>query len=68
MSACIKGNAKDFSWRTLLLKMEEHDELAPVIGWFTRVPSTSNIADGPSRGTFDELEFFIRDHPVCSLF
>ena len=45
MSACIKGNAKDLSWRVLLLKMEEHDELAPVIGWFTRVPSSSNTAD-----------------------
>ena len=67
MSACIKGNAKDLSWRTLLLKMEEHDELAPVIGWFTRVPSASNIADGPSRGTFDDLKNFIRDHPVCMI-
>lgn len=67
MSACIKGNAKDLSWRTLLLKMEEHDELAPVIGWFTRVPSASNIADGPSRGKFDELKHFIRDHPVCMI-
>ena len=38
MSAGIKGNARDVSWRTLLLKMEEYDELSPVIGWFTRVP------------------------------
>ena len=49
-SACIKGNAKDAAWRTLLLKMEEVDEAAPALGWFTRVPSARNIADGPSRG------------------
>ena len=67
MSACIKGNAKDISWRSLLLKMEEYDELAPVIGWFTRVPSASNIADGPSRGKFDELEVFTRDYPRCMI-
>ena len=47
MSACIKGNAKVISWRTLLLRMEEVDEPAPALGWFTRVPSSSNIADGP---------------------
>ena len=67
MSACIKGNAKDVSWRTLLLKMEEYDEQAPVIGWFTRAPSSSNIADGPSRGRFDELDVFVRDYPFCML-
>ena len=42
MSACIKGNAKDTSWRTLLLRMEEVDEPAPALVWFTRVPSSSN--------------------------
>ena len=67
MSACIKGNAKDAAWRTLLLKMEEVDEPAPALGWFTRVPSASNIADGPSRGSFDQLREFIRDEPTCIL-
>ena len=67
MSACIKGNAKDAAWRTLLLKMEEVDEAAPALGWFTRVPSASNIADGPSRGSFDQLREFIRDEPTCIL-
>ena len=67
MSVCIKGNAKDVSWRALLLKMEECDEQSPVIGWFTRVPSSSNIADGPSRGNFDELDGFVRDYPICML-
>ena len=32
-----------------------------------RVPSSSNIADGPSRGNFDELDFFVRDYPICML-
>ena len=67
MSACIKGNARDAAWRTLLLKMEEVDEAAPALGWFTRVPSASNIADGPSRGSFDQLCEFIRDEPACIL-
>ena len=67
MSSCIKGNAKDSSWRTLLLCMEEFDEASPMLGWFTRVPSLSNIADGPSRGVFDQLHGFIRDEPRCIL-
>ena len=67
MSACIKGNAKDAAWRTLLLKMEEADEAAPALGWFTRVPSASNIADGPSRGSFSQLGEFVRDEPSCIL-
>ena len=65
MSSCIKGNAKDATWRTLLLRMEQYDERFPSLSWFTRVPSASNIADGPSRGCFDQLTAYVRDDPCC---
>ena len=55
----VKGNAKDASWRTLLLKMAEVDRPAPALGWSTRVPSSSNIVDGPSWGLFDRINFVI---------
>ena len=61
-----KGNARDASWRALLLRMEEVNEPALALGWFTRGPSSSNIADGPSRGSLDQLCEFIRDEPSWS--
>eukprot|EP00435_Cladocopium_sp_Y103_P014937 s3895_g3.t1 len=49
LDVMIKGNAADKAWRTLMLVYENLDADAPSMAWYTRVPSASNIADGPSR-------------------
>ena len=53
ISACIKGNSKDESWRDLLLAFERADSEVPMLPWYARVPSISNPADAPSRGSCD---------------
>ena len=68
LASAIRGTSKERTWRELLLKFEEADAEGPCIGWFSRVPSKSNVSDGPSRGSFKELSAitpFTRDHPVC---
>lgn len=68
LASTIRGTSKEKTWRELLLKFEEADAEGPCIGWFSRVPSKSNVSDGPSRGSFKELSAitpFTRDHPVC---
>ena len=53
----IKGSSKVKAWRDLLLTIEKLDqEFGPLV-WMARVPSPSNIADPPSRGSIDELSF-----------
>ena len=47
LSACIKGNSRDESWRDLLLAFERADSHVPMLPWYSRVPSTSNPADAP---------------------
>ena len=49
-SACIEGSSRDFVFRQLLLEYAKADAAGPVMGWYARVPSRSNCADGPSGG------------------
>ena len=52
MDACIKGTSPSPAFRKLLLEFERLELREPCWPWFTRVPSESNVADGPSRGDF----------------
>ena len=53
----VKGTASVKVWRELLLVLEEMDDELFQNLWVTRVPSQSNPADFPSRGTVAELAF-----------
>ena len=48
LAACISGSSKEETWRKLLCALEKADE-RPALQWFSRVPSHSNISDGPSK-------------------
>ena len=52
MDACVKGTSPSPAFRKLLLEFERLELREPCWPWFTRVPSESNVADGPSRGDF----------------
>ena len=56
LDVLIKGASAVPMWRELLLLLEDPLECEPAFLWVARVPSKSNIADGPSRGTLAELE------------
>ena len=51
-AACVSGTSKDPIWRSLLVELECADADA-MMGWIARVPSPSNPADAPSRGSAD---------------
>eukprot|EP00435_Cladocopium_sp_Y103_P031944 s3086_g8.t1 len=53
----VKGSASVDTWRRLLLLLEELDCEMFSNMWVTRVASSSNPADFPSRGSVKELEF-----------
>eukprot|EP00435_Cladocopium_sp_Y103_P070955 s1184_g36.t1 len=66
----IPGTARQKSWREILLSIEEIDMLYPSQVWATRVPSESNVADPPSRGTIEPLKFLGRielDEAFCPI-
>ena len=55
LHSLIRGSSADPIWREILLSMEEQDLQTPCCPWFSRVPSPSNISDGPSRGKWSEV-------------
>ena len=57
LDAYIPGNSREKTWRQLLLKLEEIDSVLPAHVWASRVPSESNVADPPSRGSLNGLQF-----------
>ena len=66
----VKGTANVKAWRDLLLVLEEMDDELFQNLWVTRVPSQSNPADFPSRGTVAELDFLgamTQAQPTCPL-
>ena len=66
----IPGTSKERTWRQLLLSIEETDYNFPCYAWATRVPSESNVADPPSRGTLEPLRFLGKmdiDKPKCPI-
>ena len=42
--------------QALLLLSAAEDGLLQAMSWYARVPTTANIADGPSRGAFGEMD------------
>ena len=46
----VKSSSRDDLWRSLLLHYKCFDSECPAIVWYARVPSKSNVADGPSGG------------------
>ena len=53
----VKGTAAEKIWRQLLMVLKKEDEEFPTYIWAARVPSHSNPADNPSRGTLNPLKF-----------
>ena len=67
LDALVRGDASVATWRELLLVLENPEETAPFYLWTARVPSKSNVANGPSRGSIEHLATFrvtVRT-PVC---
>lgn len=70
LDSLIPGRSKERTWREMLVKMERIDAEYPPYIWYARVPSSSNVADPPSRGSLDGLGFLGRvmiEVPVCPL-
>ena len=70
LDCVVPGTSKDSTWREMLMEMEEIDASFPTFIWAARVPSESNLADPPSRGHMNGLEFlgeceFVK--PTCPL-
>eukprot|EP00435_Cladocopium_sp_Y103_P011809 s4361_g3.t1 len=53
----VKGTAGVREWRQILLALERVDEKCPMHLWTARVPSSSNPADPPSRGSISDIAF-----------
>ena len=49
----VKGSSNEPQWREVLLAFEACDSEFTTVPWIARVPSSSNIADPPSRGSLD---------------
>ena len=56
LDVLVKGTSLQVEWRKLLLLLEDPCEDASML-WVARVPSSSNIADHPSRGDLGPLNF-----------
>ena len=68
MRVLIKGSSKDVSWRKLLLLFENFESECSSRCWFARVPSKSNVADGPSRSEAGvAASGAIKTIPVCPI-
>eukprot|EP00435_Cladocopium_sp_Y103_P030187 s1078_g7.t1 len=64
----VKGSAGVETWRKLLMILEDVDDDLFSYLWVTRVPSHSNPADFPSRGSVSELAYLgdlIACTPTC---
>ena len=59
MRALIKGYSSARQWRDVLRRFEECEMQLATYLWFARVPSDSNISDGPSRDDATGLDGYI---------
>ena len=55
LDALIKGYSMEETMKDLLVMLENLDSEDPCLPWYCRVPSSSNVADLPSRGKWNEL-------------
>ena len=53
----VKGSSNDPLWREVLLAFEACDCEFSTVPWIARVPSISNVADPPSRGSVESISF-----------
>ena len=53
---CISGSARTSPGKELVAKLLMVEDSVGVVSWFARVSSSSNVADGPSRGSCDGVE------------
>ena len=60
----VKGSSPLRLWRELLLELEYIDKDLGALIWMARVASQSNVADPPSRGKWDEVEF-MKPYELC---
>ncbi|CAE7285341.1 unnamed protein product [Symbiodinium sp. CCMP2592] len=69
LDTLVKGDASVAIWREILMILENPQEASPCYLWIARVPSASNIADAPSRGSLAELSHWsVRvEVPRCPL-
>ena len=49
----ISGSARTKPGKSLVAQLLEAEDTGCILAWYTRVPSSSNIADAPSRGKHD---------------
>ena len=69
LDVLVKGTSLQEDWRKLLLLLEDPAEDTFLL-WVARVPSSSNVADFPSRGSVLELAFlrpFTCVSPKCPM-
>ena len=52
----ISGTARTQPGHSLVSQLLEVEDSQGIVAWYTRVPSSSNIADGPSRGSLEGLD------------
>ena len=62
----VKGTSGVKEWRKLLLSLESLDEEHEFLLWISRVPSSSNPSDPPSRGKLSDI-FFLGDIHVVDM-
>ncbi|CAE7710304.1 unnamed protein product [Symbiodinium sp. CCMP2592] len=69
LDTLVKGDASLEMWREILMIIENPQEASPCFLWIARVPSASNIADSPSRGSLSELSHWplLVEVPKCPL-
>ena len=69
LDSLVKGDFSLRLWRELRLVRENPEERLPMFLWVARVPSRSNVADPPSRGSVRELATWelAVEHHVCPL-
>ena len=51
----ISGTARTQPGKSLVAQLLEAEDVGSILAWYTRVPSSSNIADAPSRGKEDGI-------------
>ena len=69
LDTLVRGTAGVQEWRQVLLSIEGAEGGQPPLYWFARVPSGSNVADDPSRGSLRSManDDYIIAKPVCPL-
>ena len=64
VDALVKGTSGQATWRDMLMVFEKMDERQQTLHWICRVPSSSNPADPPSRGTLETISF-LKPFEIC---